>query len=169
MLQKHWTCRGLIYAAICAATLVGSVALDRAEAADPVDALPERFLSSPPRQALPPRDCLRCDGPCAPSPCLDTHRGYLYYGTFPWDDDPVNEFNDCPGGRCGYPGAMLSLYWIRAHQREPVTHARPAHHARRAHQARGRAACRPLQAPAIDAVYASDAVPASNFDRRGEY
>lgn len=145
MLQKYWACRSLLYAAICGATLVGSVAIIRAEAADPVESLPGRFLSAPPRQPLPSRDCLRCDGPCAPSPCFDTHRGYLYYGTFPWDDDPANEFNDCPGGRCGYPGAMLSLHWIRGHQQKTVTHTHPAHHSHHVHQAGGCADCRPLQ------------------------
>ena len=108
--------QGLFYAAVCVAVLVFGAAVGRADDADPVEALPEQYLPVPARQALPPRDCLRCGGPFAAAPCFDTHRGYLYYGTYPWDDDPANRFNDCPGGQCGYPGAMLSLRWIRAHQ-----------------------------------------------------
>lgn len=79
-------------------------------------ALPTGALPTPPRLTLPPRDCLSCSGPAACAPCLGTHRGFLYYGTYPWDDDPANGFDDCPGGRCGYPGAALSLSWIRKHQ-----------------------------------------------------
>ena len=76
---------------------------------------------------LPPLDCWRCGGPGVCPPCNGKHAEFLYYGTYPWDDDPVNGFNDCPGGRCGYVGAALSRAWIRwrehwaskGHRQEP--------------------------------------------------
>lgn len=93
-----------------------SVAHGDEDHAEAVVALPRKALPVPPRMALPERDCMTCPGPPASEPCFHTHRGFLYYGTYPWDDDPVNGFDDCPRGQCGYPGAALSLGWIRMHE-----------------------------------------------------
>jgi len=67
-------------------------------------------------KTLPPQDCWKCPGPRACGPSTPHHTGFLYYGTNPWDDDPINPLNDCPGGDCGHCGARLSLSWIRWHQ-----------------------------------------------------
>ena len=143
MLTKISVYKTFLCAALYAVACLGGARAGHAVDADTVEALPERQLTPPPRLALPPRQCLDCPGPCAPAPCFDTHRGYLYYGTHPWDDDPVNAFNDCPGGRCGYPGALLSLHWIRAHsQRKPHLSHHP-HHVQHAQHGTG---CRHCQA-----------------------
>lgn len=86
-----------------------------ARANEAVTALPEKNLPAPPRKPLPVRDCLTCPGPPASASRFRTHRALLYYGTYPWDDDPVNGFDGCPQGQRGYPGAALSLGWIRLH------------------------------------------------------
>ena len=81
-----------------------------AMAAEPVAPAP-----LPGTKPLPPVDCWRCPGPAVCPPCNGHHAEFLYYGTYPWDDDPVNGFNDCPGGRCGFVGAAISRAWIRIH------------------------------------------------------
>lgn len=80
-----------------------------------VEALPPQSLPELPRKILPPRACFTCPGPTACPPRLRTHSGFLYYNTYAIDDDPFNEFGDCPGGDCGYGGAALSLWWIGLH------------------------------------------------------
>ena len=125
---------GLFSLAIGAIVLLGSVAVSRGDAPEPPADLPQRSLPLPPAKAMPPRQCLPCGGPAAAAPCFDTHRGFLYYGTYPWDDDPYNEFDDCPGGRCGYPGAMLSLWWIKKHQTTRHHRHRADHRRRHAGQ-----------------------------------
>ena len=57
---------------------------------------------------------------------METHRGFLYYGTYAWDDDPVNGFDDCPHGQCGYKGAAHALNWIRRRDSRGVDQP-PAH------------------------------------------
>lgn len=121
------TIKQLLYSLILCATFLvyASGEVQNCRAADPqaVAALPRKSLPLPPRKALPPRDCWTCLGPPAPQPCLHTHSGYLYYGTYPWDDDPVNGFDDCPNGDCGYCGAGLTFAWIwlhPAHRERPV-------------------------------------------------
>ncbi|GEM_PF-4811787 len=95
-------------------------------AANVVAALPPTTLPLPAQKPLPPRDGLSCSGPPACAPCFATHRGFLYYNTYPWDDDPVNGFNDCPSGECGSACAMLSLAWIRHHQKS-IYRKKPPH------------------------------------------
>ncbi|WP_164104323.1 hypothetical protein [Candidatus Laterigemmans baculatus] len=120
-------------AAIVAAALGGLPAVasadepDLTDVTDPVAALPAEYLPPPPPKMLPPRDCLQCPGPAPAAPCFATHRGFLYYGSYPWDDDPANGFDDCPGGRCGRPGAALSLWWIGIHN--PKAAGAHRHHA----------------------------------------
>ena len=75
------------------------------------------ILARPPQAALPPLNCWRCFGPPPSNYCLPGFgaRGYLYYGTYPYDDDWFNGFDDCPGGACGNAGAALGLGWIQLH------------------------------------------------------
>lgn len=128
--------RRLLSAAIGATVLIGSLVsgpLGRCNDPEAVAGLSQQRLPLPPSMAMPPRQCLRCNGPAAAAPCFDTHRGFLYYRTYPWDDDPHNGFEDCPGGNCGYLGAKLSLWWIDKHQdtghgQLRHRHHRPQHH-----------------------------------------
>jgi hypothetical protein len=110
---------GRIYLALVLA--VCAIAVARTErGANADDGLPSALSSSTPApvqpKPLPPRDCWRCPGPAACGPCRPHHPGFLYYETWPWDDDPVNGFNDCPGGDCGWVGTHLTLGWIHLHQ-----------------------------------------------------
>ncbi|WP_164103566.1 hypothetical protein [Candidatus Laterigemmans baculatus] len=105
-----------LFGAILVGAALGGVPTGAsADETDSVAALPAEHLPPPPQKMLPPRDCLLCPGPAPAAPCFATHRGFLYYGSYPWDDDPANGFDDCPGGRCGRPGAAVSLWWIGIH------------------------------------------------------
>ncbi|MHB8900789.1 MAG: hypothetical protein ACYC6Y_18720 [Thermoguttaceae bacterium] len=76
------------------------------------------------RKALPPLDCLGCEGPAPWAPCIGHHRGFLYYGTCHHDDDCVNGFDDCPGGNCGSIAVSLSRGWIELCNRTSRSFAR---------------------------------------------
>ncbi|MBW3598023.1 MAG: hypothetical protein KY475_12190 [Planctomycetes bacterium] len=86
-------------------------------------------LARPPYAVLPPLDCLHCYGPAPSKYCFPGFgpRGYLYYGTYPYNDDWFNGFRDCPGGACGNPGAILGLGWIQAHNALPRPRQRMEH------------------------------------------
>lgn len=91
------------------------------------------ILARPPRQILPPLECLHCYGPPPAKYCLPGNgpRGYLYYGSYPYDDDWFNRFDDCPGGNCGHVGTALGLGWIQLHNAHRSHDRRRAlHHAR---------------------------------------
>lgn len=113
VMKRYRVALQILAMAGCVLTPAVLVAQERPEQVD----LPQTKLPLPPHQALPSRDCWTCGGPAPPRPCLQTHRGFLYFGTYPWDDDPCNGFCDCPGGDCGECSARLSLGWIR--HREP--------------------------------------------------
>jgi hypothetical protein len=90
-------------------------------------------LPRPPQALLPPLDCWHCYGPPPMRYCLPGfgRRGYLYYGTHPYDDDWFNRFNDCPGGNCGNSGTDLGLGWVQLHNVHPGPVNRfHQHHAR---------------------------------------
>jgi hypothetical protein len=104
-----------------AATLtMGTVPPNTAAAADALTR-PQRVEAIPalelPYRALPPRDCLHCWGPMAGPPPVCCHHRFVYYGTSPLGDDPVNGFNDCPKGTCGCHAVNLSLRWISIRER----------------------------------------------------
>lgn len=67
---------------------------------------------------LPGLDCYRCRGPRPCAPCRPAG-GFLYYGTNPWDDDPLHRLDTCPGGHCGHVATSLSLHWIRLQEARP--------------------------------------------------
>lgn len=69
------------------------------------------------RKALPPIDCLKCTGPaaCAPRNCCV--KGFLYYGTYPWDDDCKNGFDECCNGECACNAVSRSLAWIKKREK----------------------------------------------------
>lgn len=69
------------------------------------------------RKALPPLDCLQCPGPAPLAPCAPHHPGFLFYGTYPWDDDCMNGFRHCPHGDCGHAAATLSRAWMHLHEK----------------------------------------------------
>lgn len=79
------------------------------------------YLPRPPQAELPPLNCWGCKGPPPMNYCLPGcgRRGFLYYGTYPYDDDWFNGFDDCPYGSCGNPGAAIGLGWIQLHNRMP--------------------------------------------------
>ena len=68
------------------------------------------------RKVLPPLDCYHSVGPAPCVPFDSHHHGFLFYGTYPWDDDCVNGFDDCVHGDCGHVAASLSRAWIRLHR-----------------------------------------------------
>ncbi|MHB0958336.1 MAG: hypothetical protein ACYC0X_17735 [Pirellulaceae bacterium] len=116
--RRHKT--DLLWAGLCilAALASGSGARDAVGEQWEGGTVEPALVVQPPvaTKPLPPRDCWRCCGPAACEPCRHHHGGFLYYGTYPWDDDPVNEFSDCPNGDCGHLGVGQSLLWIRLHQ-----------------------------------------------------
>ena len=119
--------------ALAALLFIQAGQIEQAGADEPVPQVdrlePLDQLALPPRQALPPLACLNCRGPAAIAPCLNTHRGFLYYGSYALDDDPFNKYGDCPSGQCGYPGAALSLWWIGHRQSAGGLRHHPAGHA----------------------------------------
>lgn len=74
-------------------------------------------VSGSARKALPSLDCTYCTGPAPCVPCDSHLRGFLYYGTYPGDDDCMNKLDDCPCGNCGSLAESLSRAWINWHQR----------------------------------------------------
>lgn len=69
------------------------------------------------RKPLPPQSCTYCTGPRPCVPCDAPGGVFLYYGTYPWDDDCHNGFDDCPHGNCGYLAVRISHAWI-AHKQK---------------------------------------------------
>lgn len=64
------------------------------------------------RKPLPLLECGRCIGPVPYVPCDAHDRGYLYYGTNPFEDDRLNRWDDCSFGQCGQWAISLSRAWI---------------------------------------------------------
>lgn len=108
----------LLVAAI-AVTGLASVAAAQDDAPEVLRAPSSKALHLPPTKPLPPRDCWHCPGPASCPPCATKRPSFLYYGTYPWDDDPVNGFNDCPRGDCGHVGVHRALNWIRFQDQRP--------------------------------------------------
>ncbi|WP_164104492.1 hypothetical protein [Candidatus Laterigemmans baculatus] len=140
-MHRGFASSGVLRLALVAAALGGLPAVASADETDPVAALPAEYLPPPPQKMLPPRDCLQCPGPAPGAPCFDTHRGFLYYGSYPWDDDPANGFDDCPGGRCGRPGAALSLWWIGIHNAKAGARHHASHRGHHHRSPHGQAGC----------------------------
>ena len=83
-------------------------------------------LPRPPQASLPPLACRSCYGPQASGYCLPGcgYRGFLYYDTSPYGDDPFNELRDCPGGNCGNPAAAWTIHRIGVNNAHDPTASR---------------------------------------------
>lgn len=69
------------------------------------------------RKNLPSADCTYCPGPSPCVPCNAIGGGFLYYRTYPWDDDCLTGFDDCPHGECGQLAVSMSRAWIEHHKK----------------------------------------------------
>ena len=77
------------------------------------------MLPRPPVKALPALECRSCCGPSPAGYCLPGfgERGFLYYGTSPYGDDPFNGFRDCPNGSCGDAAAAWTIRRVSKNQK----------------------------------------------------